>query len=285
MTYNESDEPNYDSFFNKFEILNSIVWTKENIRKTIEDVVWSLKKEKIDYCEIKFSINKYLPYLKMSKEEIILWFANCFDELCSKWGIQIDLILSLKHDMDKENQITTGYTINNDLIAECISGIDIVGNERFFDVEFYKPIFQRWHDAGKICMAHVGEINKPQNVIDAIDKLNIDRVCHGIAVADDKELAKKCRDNMVSFDICLTSNISTGVTNISDHPVTKMLENGFLITIGTDDPVILNTDYDKEFELLKTISKLNDQEIKLIQDSAYHFSAREITKRKNIYQI
>jgi len=280
MTYADGEEFNYDTFFDKFKILDTVEWTQENIRHTIEDVIWRLKSEKIEYSEIKFSVNKYLPYLEMDLEKTILWFANCFDELCSKWGIQIDLILSLKHDMDKAKQIEIGNVIGNDLIAECISGIDIVGNEKYFNVDFYKPIFQRWHDAGKACMAHVGEINKPQNVIDAVNHLHLDRVCHGIATADNKELAKKCRDRLIAFDLCLTSNICTGVANIQDHPINRMLDNEFLITIGTDDPIILDTNYDQEFQLFQEISKLSNEEVKMIQDSAYYFSAREITNRK-----
>lgn len=280
MTYAAGEAFNYDTFFNKFKILDDIEWTLDNIENTIEDVIWRLKQESIEYSEIKFSVNKYLPYINMDLEKTILWFAECFDKLSSKWGIETDLILSLKHDMDKNQQIQIGNVINNDLIAECIAGIDIVGNEKYFDVQFYKSIFQRWHDAGKACMAHVGEINKPQNVIDAIQHLKLDRVCHGIAAANDKELAKVCRDNLIAFDVCLTSNVCTGVANVDDHPVVRMLENGFLITVGTDDPIILDTNYDKEFKIFQEICGLTNEEISAIQNSAYMFSAREISARK-----
>lgn len=280
MTYSDGEEFNYDTFFDKFKILDDVEWTLDNISHTIQDVVWQLKSESIEYAEIKFSVNKYLPYLGMDLKDTILWLANCFDEICSRWDINVDLILSLKHDMDKKVQTEISNTIHNDLIAECIAGIDIVGNEKYFDVEFYKPIFQKWHDAGKACMAHVGEINKPENVRNAIEHLHLDRVCHGIAAADDKELAKISRDKLIAFDICVTSNICTGVASKNNHPVNKMLDNGFLITVGTDDPVILQTNYDKELAIFQEITQLSDDEIQLISGSTYSFSAREIIKRK-----
>lgn len=281
MTYSDDDENDYKSFFKKFDIFNKIEWTRHKIKHSIKDVIWQLKQEKLDYAEIKFSINKYIPYIDMDIKDTILWFANCFDEIGAHWGIEIDLILSLKHDMNKNVQIALGNTIENDLIAECIAGIDIVGDETYFDVDFYKPIFEKWHKSNKICMAHVGEINKPSNVVNAINKLNLDRVCHGLASADNKDLAKLCRDRLIPFDICLTSNIKTGiVSDINNHPILKMLDNGFIITIGTDDPSVFGTNYNKEVELFKKICKLNNEESDTILNSSYMFSAREIIKRK-----
>lgn len=282
MTYSKNDCNDYKSFFKKFDILNKIEWTRNRIKKSIEDVIWQLKSENINYSEIKFSVNKYLPYFDMDIRSAILWVSNCFEEISSKWGIEIDLILSLKHDMKTDMQQRLGDMIDDEIIAECIAGIDIVGDESYFNVDFYIPIFEKWHKSGKVCMAHVGEIEKPDNVINAINKLNLDRVCHGIASADNKDLAKLCRDKLISFDICLTSNLKTGVvTNINDHPILRMIENGFLITIGTDDPVILDTNYDKEVELFKKICRLDDEEADMILESSISFSAREIIKRKN----
>jgi adenosine deaminase len=280
MTYSDGDEFTYESFFEKFKVLDDVEWTLDNIDHTIRNVIWNLKKEQIDYAEIKFSVNKYLPYINMDVEKAILWLACKFAEHSETWGIEVDLILSLKHDMDKDIQKKIADSIFNDNIAEAVSGIDIVGNENFFDEVFYEPIFQNWHDAKRVCMAHVGEINKPENVYLALDRLRLDRVCHGIAVADDAELAKKTRDRLISFDLCLSSNIHTGVANAVDHPVKKMLDNGFLITIGTDDPVIFDTTLDNEFELLKNIAGLTDDEISMIGESAMNFSAKEIIGRK-----
>lgn len=280
MTYDKNDLFSYDSFFEKFKILDNVEWTLDNIEHTIKNVVWNLKKEDIDYAEIKFSVNKYLPYINMSIEQAILWLAYKFAEHSEMWGIELDLILSLKHDMDKKEQLKIANSIFNDNVAEAISGIDIVGNENYFDEIFYEPIFRNWHDANKVCMAHVGEINKPDNVYLALDRLALDRICHGIAVANDKELAKKTRDRLISFDVCLSSNIHTGVANELDHPVIQMLENGFLITIGTDDPVTFNTSLDKEYDLFQKITKLTDDDISLIKKSTMNFSAKEIINRK-----
>jgi adenosine deaminase len=272
----------YKSFFNKFKIFNDIKWNYDNISLTIQDVVWRLKQEGIQYAEIKFSVNKYLKYINTSIEDFVLWFANEFETFSSSVGITVDLVLSLKHDMDKNLQKKIGNVIKNDIIAECIAGIDIVGDEHYFDVGFYKPIYENWHAAKRVCMAHVGEINRPQHVIDAINILKLDRVCHGIAVANDKELAKMTREKLISFDVCLTSNLCTGVATLGNHPVKKMIENGFIVNIGTDDPIIVDTNINEEYKFFKKETGLSNSEINKIKNNAYNFSAQEIIKRKSL---
>jgi adenosine deaminase len=278
----QNDNLGYKSFFKKFNILDNISWNYENISLTVQDVVWKLKQEGIQYAEIKFSVNKYLKHINTPLEDFILWFANEFETFSSSVGITVDLILSLKHDMDKNLQIKIGNVIKNDTVAECIAGIDIVGDEHYFNVEFYRPIYENWHAAKRVCMAHVGEINRPQNVIDAINILKLDRVCHGIAVADNKELAKMTSDKLISFDVCLTSNLCTGVATIGNHPVKRMIENGFIVNIGTDDPVIVDTNINAEYDFLKKETGLSNKDINKIKNSAYNFSAQEIIKRKSL---
>ena len=274
------DSLSYKSFFKKFKVLDNIKWNYDNISLTIQDVVWGLKREEIQYAEIKFSINKYLKYINTSIEEFILWFIHEFEIHSSNVGITVDLVLSLKHDMDKDMQLKIGNVIKKDLIAECIAGIDIVGDENEFDVDFYKPIYENWHAAKRVCMAHVGEINKPQHVIDAINILKLDRVCHGIAVANDKELAKMTSDKLISFDVCITSNLCTGVAVYRNHPVKKMIKNGFIVNIGTDDPVIVDTNISAEYEYLRKEADLTKADVDKIKENAINFSAQEIIKRK-----
>ena len=281
MTYLEDNVRDYEAFFKKFTILDDIKWNMANTELSVQDVVWNLAQEGIHYAEIKFSINKYLKHIGMTPERTITWIAYLFDKYASHWGIEIDLILCLKHNMDKELQIAISNTIENDYVNECIAGIDIVGNENFFNADFYVPIYEKWHSAGKACMAHVGEVNLVDNVRDAIFKLKVDRICHGIAAVDDKEIAAASRDKLICFDVCLTSNIYTGVAT-EDHPVTKMIDNGFIISIGTDDPVILNTTIDKEYSLFQKITKASDDDIDDLKESTLLWSAKEIIKRKAI---
>lgn len=253
MTYGSDEAPDYKNFLNKFNLLNTIQWDEESISLTVLDIIKGLKSEHIDYSEIKFSVGKYLKYLNCSVADAIICVANMFHEYAKLYNIEVGLTLALQYESDREMQIEAAKSILNDRVAELVSSIDLVGNEEYFDVDFYRPLYDMWHDAGKICIAHVGELPIIDNVMSAIDILKVDRICHGIAAADNLVVANKARERGIAFDIGITSNLRTGVADM-DHPVKMMLDNGFIITIGTDDPAILNTTLDKEYKLFKEIT-------------------------------
>lgn len=276
MVYGENEVPGYINFLKKFELLNSIEWNRDAIDMTIEDVVRGVASEGIDYTEIKFSVGKYLRYLDEPIKDIIIWVSRVFARYAAQYGIEVDLTLSLQYESDRQFQEAVANTIKDDTVSSYIAGIDLVGNENYFDVDFYKPIYNLWKDAGKVCIAHVGELpDKIDHVRKAIDILGIHRVCHGIAAAHDLEIAKISRDRNVAFDIGITSNLRTGVATI-DHPVKYMIDNGFIINIGTDDPTIVDTTLKREYDLLRTITGCSEDEIDDIRENSCRYSSKSL---------
>jgi adenosine deaminase len=79
-------------------------------------------------------------------------------------------------------------------------------------------------------------------------------------------------ERKVCFDIALSSNLYTGIVkDIKQHPITDMLEAGCIITIGTDDPAVLETTIDKEYKILMNELKIPEETvIELMTNSVKH---------------
>lgn len=282
MTYGDRERYDYISFLRKFDILNTIEWDYDYISLTIIDIIDNIVNEGIKYAEIKFSVGKYLRYISESIPDIIIWIANRFHQYAIKSGIEIALILALQYESDKGFQSEVANTINNDTVASLISGIDLVGNENYFNLEFYKPIFDTWHAAGKVCIAHVGELpGTAHHVEQAIRILGVDRICHGIAAVGRAGILKLASDTNVAFDIGISSNLCTGVARLKTHPIKQMIDEGFNITIGTDDPIILDTTLDGEYRLLRWITNCTDDEFAKIYNNSCIYSSKNILKYKS----
>jgi adenosine deaminase len=156
----------------------------------------------------------------------------------------------VKYESARDSQADILKLIDDHKVADVVDGIDLVGDEKFFNVDFYKPIFKQWKRAHKGLIAHVGESQTVENVIHAIKSLHVNRISHGIKIADDIEAIKIANDHGIAFDVALTSNIKTGVTpNLHDHPVKRMIENGCVVSLGTDDPAVLNTTLSNEYNI------------------------------------
>lgn len=271
MLFNSPEEYNFQAFLRKFDILNEIIWDEKSIIKTIEQVVWDIAAEKIDYSEIHFTVNKYLSHLKWSPSEAVKFLYDVFENECRKWDIRVGLVLSIKYESDRQEQIKTASIIADQRIADLVVGLDLVGDEQHFDCEFYKPMFKEWKQAGKTLMLHAGETQTAKNVRDAVEHLGVNRIIHGIKVpAEDPDMLEICKDRDICFDIAPTSNLMTGcVDNICDHPVKDIIEAGCSVTIGTDDPVVYQTTLDAEYSILVT-------EIGIPEDYIYKIMANSI---------
>ena len=251
MTYASDSGPYwFDKFLRKFDILNGIHWNENNINQTIEDVVRATAKQKIVYTEIRFSINKYLQYLRMNPNEVTVFICDSLRAAGQKHGVIVAPILSVKYESSRDSQSSIMSLIDDPAVCDALVGIDLVGDETFFDARFYAPFFKQWKAAGKGLIAHVAESQSGENLREAIELMGIDRVSHGVMAASDPDIMKVANDNNIAFDVALTSNIKTGVIrDMATHPIRTLIENGCQVSLGTDDPVILDTTLEREYDI------------------------------------
>jgi adenosine deaminase len=249
MTFKPGERRGFHRFLDKFKILDRIPWNQELIEASIEATCRKLQIERVDYCWMDFSINKYMQYLDMSMHDIILYIHQLFQKYRPN---KVGLVISLKYESPRAHQKKYADLIHDPDVAKCLIGIDLVGDEEYFDADFYAPIFHQWRDAGKMVRAHVAESQGAENALDAITKMHVTNIAHGLKLIDHPHMVQIAKAHKVCFDLGISSNYLTGVWQDDDsHPVEKMLEFGLDVTIGTDDPIQCNTDLITEFAMVR----------------------------------
>lgn len=246
MTFKQDEQPDFQKFLSKFTILDNIEWDEDLIDSSIKAVCEDFERDQLDFVWLDFSINKYLRYLKWHKKELIDFIHNAFQKY---YPNKVGLILSLKYESLKASQCQYADMIKDDGIADKLFGIDLVGDESFFDAEFYSSLLKPWQDKGKMVRAHVSESQPATNAYRAITTMPITNIAHGIKLVENKEYVQEAlKYDNITYDLGLTSNYVTGVVS-TYHPLCKMVNKGLKVTLGTDDPVQCNTMLDNEFRL------------------------------------
>lgn len=238
----------FHRFLRKFDILNNIIWTEDLIDRSIKQVSEDLIKEDVDRCWMHFTINKYMSHLKWQRKDAIKFISERFDEHS---GGRVSLILCLKYESTRSSQIQVAKLLEHPEVYETTHGIDLVGDEGFYEASFYGPVLKPWRDAKKAIFAHVGESRSAKNIGTAIEHLGVREVCHGVKLYQQPGLVSLARDNDVCFHMALSSNDLTGVTTPDHHPIIAFLNDNIPVTIGTDDPIQCNTTMKKEFDILE----------------------------------
>ena len=69
-------------------------------------------------------------------------------------------------------------------------------------------------------------------------------------VLEDAKVTALARERRTVFEVCLTSNLHSGVVRRADeHPLPSMIEAGLQVTLNTDDPGVSDTCLTDEYAL------------------------------------
>jgi aminodeoxyfutalosine deaminase len=108
--------------------------------------------------------------------------------------------------------------------------------------------FEIARDAGLHSVPHAGEAAGPESVWEAIDQLGAERIGHGIRCLEDPELVAELRRRRIPLEVCPTSNVRTGVVaNLAAHPLPRLIDEGLLVTLNSDDPPMFGTTLRDEY--------------------------------------
>ncbi|NTJ63148.1 adenosine deaminase [Agrobacterium rhizogenes] len=139
---------------------------------------------------------------------------------------------------------------------EILVGFGLTGDERRFAVGEFTEAFRIARSEGLLATAHAGEHLGAETVVEAIEKLGLSRVGHGVRAAESEAVLRQLADIRIPLEVCLSSNLALGLYHsLAEHPIRRLREAGCLIALGTDDPPFFETDiageYSKAIEALR----------------------------------
>src|SRR6516165_9067165 len=137
MTFAPAEPRGFHRFLDKFRILDEVQWTEELLDDSIKQVCADLLADRIDYCWMRFSINKYLHYLKWHRHEVVRFIYESYQRHAPG---RVGLVLSLKYESQRANQRQLAKLIEHPWVQDMTISIDLVGDEGYFDPDFYGPL-------------------------------------------------------------------------------------------------------------------------------------------------
>jgi adenosine deaminase len=152
-----------------------------------------------------------------------------------------------------------------------IVGVDIAGprpDGTRYDYRQVVPMVEAARDAGLGVTIHVGEEGGDTGraeIGEVVEALRPERIGHGILAAGDPELTSLLRDAGVVLEICPTSNLLTKALPDEDavrDTFRAFVDAGVAFTIATDGPEMMHTHLRDEFELLRRIGALDEDELR-----------------------
>ena len=96
-------------------------------------------------------------------------------------------------------------------------------------------------------------------------------------------MLEELKENETPLEVCVTSNLKTGVfPSLDKHPIKHFFEQGLAVNINTDDPTMFGTTIAKEFLLLYERFNFYDDDIKKLTINAVEASFLSEDEKKGL---
>jgi adenosine deaminase len=230
----QRDEPlTYSTFLSKFQTLRTFYRSPEVIARVTREAVADAAADGVRYLELRFTPVALSRMQGFSLGEVMDWVIQSAEEAGREYNLTTRMIASVnRHEpVDVAEQVAREALARKD---RGISGLDLAGNEVDFSAEPFAGLFREVHQSGLHITAHAGEWGGAENVREAIEVLGAERIGHGVRVMEDSWVVDLARERGVIFEVCMTSNIQTGVVpSLAHHPIAQMIQSGLNVTINT----------------------------------------------------
>ena len=247
--------PTFDHFIQSYVWVNRKLTCPEHYALATRRLLETLAEQNVTYAEITLSAG------------MILWrgldLASIYDAIWTETrasGLRAFWILDAVRQFGAEpaRPVVEFAVAHRD---QGVIAFGLGGYEERGPAEWFREVFQFAKAGGLNLVCHAGETTGPESIWAALE-IGAQRIGHGIAAAADPSLLRMLRDRNIPLEICISSNVCTGVVPaLEAHPVLQIYEAGVRVILNTDDPVLFRTDLCREYEIAETVFGLRLAEL------------------------
>lgn len=260
----------FDGFLKAFGGVGKRLRTPEDYALITRRLLEQLEAQNVRYAEIILAAG------------VILWkgqeFAPIFEavrEAASHSPVKTFWILDAvrQFGVEQAQQVAEWAVQHRD---RGVIAMGIGGSEERGPAEWFSGVFAFARQSGLRLHAHAGEGTSPQSIWAALE-LGAERIGHGISAIDDPVLLRHLRDRDIPLEICVTSNLVTGVVKrVEDHPLRRLYDAGVPIILNTDDPAMFACTLAGEYRLAAEHFGFTEVELQGLAENGfrYAFSSR-----------
>lgn len=244
----------FDGFISAFKWVTSFLREPHDFALIAGDLCEHLLTQHVVYAEITLSVGVMLLRGQQPEAnfEALLRAAEPFE----KRGLLVNWIFDAARQFGADAALEVVAAAER-CKSENIVAFGIGGDELSVATKEFRRVYARAADHGLHLVMHAGEVGGPEKIREAVELLQVERVGHGIAAAQDAALMDMLADRRVALEVCPRSNICTGAlakqlrrpeAAVADHPLPAILRHGVPVVLSTDDPAMFHTTLLGEYE-------------------------------------
>jgi len=258
-------------YLETFDHTVAVMQTPDALARVAREAVLDLAADGVVYAEQRWAPEQHLAR-GMSLPETVEAVQDGIDEgiaMAAAAGrtIRVAQIVTAMRHADRWTEVAELAVAYRDA---GVVGFDIAGAEDGFPPDRHAEIWRFLADNDFPVTIHAGEAAGVPSIAQAVHLGQADRIGHGVRIVEDIDfgqdedgaplatlgsLAHWVRDHQIPLEVCPVSNLQTAATSartIADHPITRLKELDFAVTLNTDNRLMSRTSMSHEMRLLVT---------------------------------
>jgi aminodeoxyfutalosine deaminase len=234
-------------FIEVWILTTNALQTEDDFRRMVVDYAEEAASHGAVYLEGIFSpaerVRRGVPY-----EAIFEGVCNGAQEARELHGVEVRLTPDIPRGFTlDEARATVEWSAR--YRERGVVGVGLGGLEAEYPPEPYEDVFANAKSLGLGSVPHAGEVVGAASVRGALERLQADRLRHGIRAEEDPGLVRELAGRGTVLDVCPLSNVRTGaVRSLDEHPLPRLVAAGVRCSISTDDPAMFDTDLTRDYE-------------------------------------
>jgi aminodeoxyfutalosine deaminase len=242
-----------------YRAVSDLVTEQEDIESLVRGVARDMAAQNVRYAEIQVSPWYFTHGSGIPRAAVTEAIDAGARAALADHGVRIGWIIEFPGDRaDRAARATLDHALSAPPAGLVGFGVGGIEQGRVPHTELIRDAFRAAVAAGLHSIPHAGEMTGPETVWEALNALGAERIGHGINALLDPVLVAYLRERQVPVDVSPTSNVCTRqVASLREHPLPRMLAEGLLVTLNSDDPPMFGTTLSNEYLVAASVLGLS----------------------------
>ena len=241
------DSGSLERYLETFDHTIAVMQREVDIVRVARETVVDLAADGVIYAEVRVAPEHFTKKgLTMSAVVEAMLEGYRLGEV--ETGLKVNTILCGMRQWKKSQEVAELVVKYRD---RGVVAFDIAGPESGFPPTLQQETFDYLRRNEIPFTIHAGEAAGPESMDLAINACGASRIGHGVRIIEDLpdgRIAKQVLDSQIHLELCISSNLQTGVADtFANHPAKRLYELGFNIGLNTDNRLMSRTTMSKEF--------------------------------------
>lgn len=241
------DRPDYAKTDQLINTVSKWIQQPDDLTRLVYELGVSLAKQNIRYAEVQVNPGLYLES-GLTFEQFLAAINDGRNRVEQGWKVIINWVLTIPRDQPRKADDAIRWASSTAARKGNVVGIGLSGRENAQALDEFERSFKTAQKKELLSAVHVGDIFAGEEVLEAIQRLQPNRITDGWGTADSPDVIKLMVEQGISLSVCMAHSLCLGqVQSYAEYPLRHLYDEAIPLNITSEMPSLYKTNLIQEY--------------------------------------